>query len=82
MFRQAHEFGHTHESYVLNFDITDSGIQNVVATPLYLDDTYGIPSIATGEQAQTTLNRLVEISEGMNTSFELRDDKAYISPQT
>ena len=82
VFRQAHEFGHTHESYVLNFDITDSGIQNVVATPLYLDDTYGIPSIATGEQAQTTLNRLVEISEGMNTSFELRDDKAYISPQT
>lgn len=80
VFRQAFEYGNTHESYVLDFDITENGIQNVVATPLYLDDTYGIPSVATGEQAQTTLSRLVEISDGMNTAFELRDDKAYITP--
>ena len=80
VFRQAFEFGNTHESYVLNFDITQDGIQNLVAIPLYLDDEYGIPSVATGEQAQTTLSRLAEISEGMNTTFELRDDKAYITP--
>ena len=58
VFRQAFEFGNTHESYVLNFDITQDGIQNPVAIPLYLDDEYGIPSVATGEQAQTTLSRL------------------------
>ena len=80
VFRQAFEFGNTHESYVLNFDITQDGVRNVVVTPLYLSDDYGIPSVATGEQAQTTLSRLVEISEGMNTAFDLRDNKAYISP--
>lgn len=80
VFRQAFEFGNTHESYVLNFDITEDGIKNVVATPLYLSDEYGIPSVATGDQAQTTLSRLVEISEGMNTAFDLRDGKAYITP--
>ena len=80
VFRQAFEFGNTHESYVLNFDITQDGVENVVATPLYLDDDYGIPSVATGEQAQVTLARLVEISEGMNTAFDVRDGKAYITP--
>ena len=40
----------------------------------------GIPSVATGDQAQETLSRLVEISDGMNSAFELRDGKAYISP--
>jgi len=73
-------YDHTHESIVLNFDITQDGIENVVATPLYLDDEYGIPSIATGEQAQITLERLKEISEGMNVNIEIRDDKAYITP--
>lgn len=82
VFCQSHDFGHTHESYILDFDITDGDVRNVVVTPLYLDDTYGIPSVATGEQAQTTLDRLVEISAGMNTSFELRDGKAYVSPET
>ena len=80
VFRQAFEFGNTHESYVLNFDITENGVKNVVATPLYLSDEYGIPSVAEGDQAQTTLSRLVEISEGMNTAFDLRDGKAYITP--
>ena len=80
VFRQAFDFGNTHESYVLNFDITENGVKNVVATPLYLSDEYGIPSVATGDQAQTTLSRLVEISEGMNTAFDLRDGKAYITP--
>ena len=80
VFRQAFEFGNTHESYVLNFDITEDGVKNVVATPLYLSDEYGIPSVATGDQAQTTLSRLVEISEGLNTAFDVRDGKAYISP--
>ena len=55
-------------------------MKNVVATPLYLSDEYGIPSVAEGDQAQTTLSRLVEISEGMNTAFDLRDGKAYITP--
>lgn len=80
VFRQAFEFGNTHESYVLNFDITQDGIKNLVAIPLYLSDEYGIPSVATGDQAQTTLSRLAEISDGMNTTFDLRDDKAYITP--
>ena len=74
------KYDHTHESIVLDFDVTQDGIQNVVVTPLYLDDTYGIPSVATGEQAMTTLSRLEEISEGMNTAFEIRDGKAYVTP--
>ena len=80
VFRQAFEFGYTHESYILNFDMTQDGIQNVVATPLYLDDTYGIPDFATGGQAEATLSRLRDISEGMNTAFDIRDGRAYLSP--
>ena len=49
-------------------------------TPLYLDDKYGIPDFADEAQAQETLTRLEEISEGMNTAFEIRDGKAYITP--
>ena len=74
------KYDHTHESIVLNFDMTQDGIQNVVATPLYLDDTYGIPDFASDAQATETLTRLQEISEGMNTAFDIRDGKAYISP--
>ncbi len=80
VFRQDPSYGHTHESYVLNFDITENGIANLVATPLYLSDEYGIPSVATGDQAQATLSHLAAISEGMNTVFDLRDGKAYITP--
>ena len=74
------KYDHTHESYILNFDMTQDGIQNVVATPLYLDDTYGIPDFATGAQAQETLSRLEEVSEDMNATFDIRDGKAYVSP--
>lgn len=70
----------THESYLLNFDITDEGIKNVVATPLYLSDDYGIPDFATGEQAQDQLELLRDISVDMNTEFDIRDGKAYITP--
>ena len=74
------KYDHTHESYLLSFDMTDEGVKNVVATPLYLDDKYGIPDFATGSQAQETLSRLEQISEGMNTAFDIRDGKAYITP--
>ena len=80
VFRQDPSYGHTHESYVLNFDITQDGIQNVTATPLYLEDVYGIPSVAQGDQAQAILLHIAEISDGMNTAFDLRDGKAYVSP--
>ena len=60
--------------------MTDEGVKNVVATPLYLDDKYGIPDFATGSQAQETLSRLEQISEGMNAAFDIRDGKAYITP--
>ena len=69
-----------HESYLLGFDMTNEGIKNVVLTPLHLDDEWGIPHYATGEQAQATLERLQEISSDMNTQFEIRDDKAYVTP--
>ena len=74
------KYDHTHESYLLSFDMTDEGVKNVVATPLYLDDKYGIPDFATGSQAQETLSRLEQISEGMNAAFDIRDGKAYITP--
>ena len=80
MFRQSFDFGDTHESYVLTFDMTPNGIENVAATPLYLSDAYGIPSIATGDQAMRTLTRVRDISEGMNTTFDIRDGVAYLSP--
>ena len=69
----------TGESFILTFDITRDGITNIVATPVYLDDENGIPSIVHGEDAANILERLEQISEGMNTTFELKDDKAYIS---
>ena len=75
------KYDHTHESYLLDFDMTQDGIRNVVVTPLYLDDTYGIPYYAEGDQAHVTLSRLEEISEGMNTAFDIRDGKAYVSPK-
>lgn len=70
----------TGETFILDFDITDQGIENVVATPVYLDDTYGIPSVVEGDHAQQILDRLATISDGMNTSFDIRNDKAYITP--
>ena len=74
------KYDHIHESILVDFDITEHGIENVVVTPLYLDDTYGIPDFATGAQASETLERLEEISEGMNTAFDIRDGKAYVTP--
>ena len=74
------KYDNTHESYVLDFNITENGVKDVTATPLYLDDTYGIPSVATGAQAQAQLERLEEISTDMNSQFEIRDGKAYITP--
>ena len=74
------KYDHTHESILLDFDMTEHGIENVVVTPLYLDDTYGIPDFASDAQARETLGRLEEISEGMNASFEIRDGKAYVTP--
>ena len=73
-------FDGTHESYLLNFDITGEGITNVVVTPLYLSDEYGIPDFAKGEQAQSQLEQIRDYSEGMNTNFEIRDGKAYLTP--
>lgn len=70
----------TGETFILNFDISQDGISNVVATPVYLDDTYGIPSIVEGDHAQSILERLATISEGMNSNFDIEGDKAYISP--
>ena len=72
----------TGESFILNFTITQDGIRDVSAIPVYLDDTYGIPSIVTGEHAQSILSRLEKISTGMNSSFTIRDDVAYISPSS
>ena len=80
MFRQSFDVGYTHESYVMHFDITQDGIQNLRVTPLYLSDEHGIPSVATGEQAQFTLNRLAEVSDGMNTAFDIQGDVAYVRP--
>ena len=80
VFRQSFDVGYTHESYVMHFDITQDGIQNLRVTPLYLSDEYGIPSVATGEQAQITLNRLAEVSDGMNTAFEIQGDVASVRP--
>ena len=70
----------TGESFILEFTVTQDGVQNVTATPVYLDDTYGIPSVVTGDHAQSILARLEEISTGMNTTFEVVDDVAYITP--
>ena len=75
-------FDGTHESYLLNFDITDEGIKNVVVTPLYLSDDYGIPDFATGDQALSQLEQIRDYSVDMNTSFEIRDGKAYLTPMS
>ena len=67
---------------MLNFDITDEGIKNVVVTPLYLSDDYGIPDFATGDQALSQLEQIRDYSVDMNTSFEIRDGKAYLTPMS
>ena len=80
VFRQDPGKGYTHESYIMDFTVTQDGISDLVVTPLYLSDDYGIPGLAQGDQAQSTLVRLTEISEGMNSAFEIRDGKAYVTP--
>ena len=70
----------TGETFICQFDLTDNGIENVCALPVYLDDTYGYPEFVYGEEADDILDRLETISEDMNTRFEFRDDKAYIFP--
>jgi len=70
----------TGESFILNFTLTQDGVRDVSATPVYLDDEHGIPSIVTGDHAQSILTRLEEISSGMNSSFTVENDVAYIKP--
>ena len=80
VFRQDPAKGYTHESYLMDFTVTQDGISDLVVTPLYLSEEYGIPGLAQGEQAQSTLTRLAEISDGMNSAFEIRGGKAYVTP--
>ena len=70
----------TGESFILTFSLTRDGIKDVTATPVYLDDDHGIPSIVTGDHAQSILGRLEQISEGMNSTFTIENDIARISP--
>ena len=70
----------TGETFILEFDVTDQGIENVCATPVYLEDPYGIPQVVYDYEADEILDRLELISDGMNTSFAKRDDKSYITP--
>ena len=70
----------TGESFILNFTLTQDGVRDVSATPVYLDDEHGIPSIVTGDHAHSILTRLEEISSGMNSSFTVENDVAYIKP--
>ena len=70
----------TGETFILEFDVTDQGIKNVCATPVYLEDPYGIPQVVYDYEADAILDRLELISDGMNTSFEKKDDKAFITP--
>ena len=71
----------TGESFILQFELGDEGVTGVTATPTYLDE-YGAPSVVTGDEAQSILSRLEEISAGMNSSFTIIDDVAHISPIT
>ena len=64
----------TGETFILDFDVTNKGIENVRATPIYLEDPYGIPYVLEGQEAADVLDRLEVISEGMNTTFERQGD--------
>lgn len=68
----------TGESFILQLELTDNGIENVVAIPTYLNES-GAPSVVTGDEAAAILDRLTEISEGMNVTITQQDDKGYIT---
>ena len=70
----------TGESFVLKFDVTPNGIENVTVTPTYADDVTGVPYIVTGEEADSLLGRLETISDGMNSAFTIENDIAHVAP--
>ena len=70
----------TGETFILDFDFTSQGIENVRATPVYLEDPYGIPYVLEGQEAADILDRLELISEGMNTTFQRQGDIDIITP--
>ena len=67
----------TGESFILQLDLTQNGIENVRAIPTYLDE-YGAPAVVTGDEATVILDRLNTISSGMNMTMEQRDSIGYM----
>ena len=70
----------TGETFFLDFNFTENGIENVVVTPIYLEDPYGIPYVLQGQEAADILDRLEQISIGFNTSYERVGDTAIVTP--
>jgi len=65
------------QSVILNFHLTEKGVQSVSAVPIYLEDETGVPTVVSGETATTILNNLE--ARSTNCSFAIENGQASVS---
>ena len=73
-----HRPGPTGQTFILRVTLKPGQPPVARIIPLYLDNTYGIPAVVTGDTADTILNRLISLSKGFGTTITRSGDQAWI----
>ena len=73
-----HRPGITGQSFVLRVTLSKSGPPIARVVPVYLDNTYGIPSPVTGSTADSILGRLTSLSAALGTTLTRSGNEAWL----
>ncbi len=71
----------TGEAVVLRIEMTQSGPPTFTLVPVYLTDSYGIPWVVTGAEADTILDRVAGFSERLGLQLERDGDVSRFTPR-
>jgi gamma-polyglutamate biosynthesis protein CapA len=64
----------TGEAFVLDVSLQPVGPPAILITPVYLDDSYGIPAVVHGGEADRILDRLGRLSSALGMELQRRGD--------
>lgn len=70
----------TGETVVLQVELIREGPPTFTLTPVYLDDTFGIPAVVTGDEADAILDRVAGFSERLGLALTRDGDLARFAP--
>ena len=73
-----HRPGITGEAFVLRVTLQPNGPPVARIIPVYLDNTYGIPAVVTGSEADTILSRLTRLSAPFGVTLTRSGDVAWL----